>query len=214
MAAEVAQLLELLDALDALGDHAEPERASERDDGRRDRASALVGVDRGDERAVELEQVERRARERRERRAAGAEIVGDDLRAERTERGDRPTGARILAERAARQLEPEPRHREPGALGDLAHLSGKRWVGHRGGGQVDVQAQPGPRRIGDGAAGCLEHETIEQRSEQAVADVRHQTPGRDRSELGVLHAGERLDRDDLAGRDGDDRLVRDLDPAP
>ena len=148
-----------------------------------------VGVDRRDERAVELQEVERRARERRERRAAGAEVVGDDQRAERTQRGDgtpaRASSPSALPESSSRRRD----MREPGALGDLLHLARKRRVGDRREREVDVQAQVVVPCSASATARGLEHEPIEQRTERAIPDVGHEPARRDRTELGVAARG-------------------------
>ena len=66
---------------------------------------------------------------------------------------------------------------------------------------------------GERATCGLEHQAIEQRAERAIPDVGHEPAWRDRAQLGVQHAGERLERDDLTGRDRDDGLVGHVDAA-
>ena len=78
MAAELAQALELDLALDALGDDLQAERAGDLDDGGDDRRVLVLGADAVDERAVDLDDVEREALQARQRRVAGAEVVDED----------------------------------------------------------------------------------------------------------------------------------------
>ena len=61
IAAEAAQLGELLRRLDALGDDLQPERAGEADDGADDGGVPAVRGQAGDERAVDLQHVDREA---------------------------------------------------------------------------------------------------------------------------------------------------------
>src|SRR6267142_1203311 len=74
VAVVAAQELELLGGLDALGEHAQAQRVAHADDPLREAH---------DERAVDLQAVDRQAGEIRKARVAGAEVVHRDLHAER-----------------------------------------------------------------------------------------------------------------------------------
>ena len=78
VAAELAQAGELGLVLDALGDRAQAEAAAELDE-RLDQRVALVRARRrGDERAVDLQRVDRQLLQVGERGVAGAEVVDRD----------------------------------------------------------------------------------------------------------------------------------------
>jgi hypothetical protein len=72
-AAHLPQRGELLGLLDALADDPQPEVVAELDDGASDRRPAAVGAEALDERARQLEDVEREAVEVLQRRVARAE---------------------------------------------------------------------------------------------------------------------------------------------
>src|SRR5579862_230284 len=74
---------QLLVGLDAFGDHRQAEALAEAEHGAHDRGRLLVRMDLLDERAVDLDPVERKGAQVRKRRVAGAEIVHRDLDAER-----------------------------------------------------------------------------------------------------------------------------------
>src|SRR6185295_15560765 len=78
VAAVQAQELDLGRGLDALGDHGGAQGARHLDDGAHDRRVARLAPDAGDEGAVDLERRHRKAREVREARVAGAEVVDRD----------------------------------------------------------------------------------------------------------------------------------------
>src|SRR4029450_7161039 len=91
MAAELAQAPELDLALDALGHDLQAQRAGDLHDGGGDRRVLVLRalVPRAaprDERAVDLDDVEREALEARQRRVAGAEVVDEDLHADLAQR--------------------------------------------------------------------------------------------------------------------------------
>src|SRR5262249_53150123 len=83
--AEIAQQRRLFDRLDALGDETQAEIYGEAGDRAHDRAVAEIGGDVAHEAAIDLERVERRRRERVERRVAGAEVVDHQRHAQRLE---------------------------------------------------------------------------------------------------------------------------------
>src|SRR5216683_2820657 len=82
VAAVRAQEFQLLRGLDPLGDHARRERMRERDDRLRDRRVVPFLVHPADERAVDLEAVDRQPRQIGEARIARAEVVHGDLHAQ------------------------------------------------------------------------------------------------------------------------------------
>src|SRR5438445_8400901 len=82
VAAVRAQEFQLLRGLDALGDHAHRERMRERDHRLRDRRIVPSLVHPADERAVDLEAVDRQPRKIGEARIARAEVVHGDLHAQ------------------------------------------------------------------------------------------------------------------------------------
>src|SRR5713226_1650899 len=85
VAAVHAQEFQLLHGLDPLGDHAHRERMRERDHRLRDRRIVPSLVYPADERAVDLETVDRQPRQIAQARIAGAEVVHGDLHAQRLE---------------------------------------------------------------------------------------------------------------------------------
>ena len=87
VASEAAQLGELLARLDSFGDRPKTERVGQGDDGRDDGRVARVTAQPVDEGLVDLQHVDGEAAEVAERRVAGAEIVDDELDAERASSG-------------------------------------------------------------------------------------------------------------------------------
>ena len=73
----------LLGRLDPFGEHPQAEPVRERDDRLRDGGVAAALRHRGDERAVDLETVDRQSGEIAQARIAGAEVVDRDQHAER-----------------------------------------------------------------------------------------------------------------------------------
>src|SRR6266571_9259494 len=82
VAAVRAQEFQLLHGLDPLGDHAHRERMCERDDRLRDRRVVPSLVHPADERAVDLEAIDRQPRQVGEARIARADVVHGDLHAQ------------------------------------------------------------------------------------------------------------------------------------
>src|SRR6266403_1490416 len=82
VAVVAAQELELLGGLDALGEHAQAQRVAHGDDRLGERSVAPALREAHDERAVDLQAVDRQAGEIRKARVAGAEVVHRDLHAE------------------------------------------------------------------------------------------------------------------------------------
>ena len=69
--------------LDALGDNTKIESASERDDGSYDRRLFGIRLRTVDERTIDLEPLDGKRLQIRERRIAGSEVVDADLHIER-----------------------------------------------------------------------------------------------------------------------------------
>ena len=88
VAAQRGEALERQLVLDALGDHLQPEVVAEVDRRAHDDQVALVLQHRRDERAVDLELVDRQALEVGKRRVAGAEVVDREAHAELGEAPD------------------------------------------------------------------------------------------------------------------------------
>src|ERR1700704_4301324 len=89
----VLQELQFGVSLDAFRQHRQTKSASETEHGTDDGRGLIVGVDRLDERAVDLDLVERKRAQVRERRIAGTEIVHGDANTERLDlpqSGQRP----------------------------------------------------------------------------------------------------------------------------
>ena len=103
VAAELAQPLELLRPLDALRDDGQAERARHLDDRRDDRRVVLVAAEAGDERAVDLEHVEREA-------LAGRRATSSRCRSRRASAAARTRAAR-RARSPARAPPPSARSR-------------------------------------------------------------------------------------------------------
>ena len=81
VAAELAQVGELGLVLDALGDRPQPERAAELDERLDQRVRLVRAGGGGDERAVDLQRVDRQLLQVGERGVAGAEVVDRDVQA-------------------------------------------------------------------------------------------------------------------------------------
>src|SRR3954468_2830369 len=117
LAAERPQAVGLLLGLDALGNHVNAQRAPHRQDGGHD-GLVLAGADDAvDERAVDLERVDREAPHIGERRVAGAEVVECEAHAqllEAVERGQRGRG--VLDESALGDLDAQEVGGKAGAL--------------------------------------------------------------------------------------------------
>ena len=82
VAADLAQARQLQRGLDALGDHRQAEGVAELDDGLDDRRVLGVDAQAVDERAVDLDRLDREPLQVGERRVAGAEVVDGEVQAE------------------------------------------------------------------------------------------------------------------------------------
>ena len=162
IAAELAQALLLLARLDALGDDRQPDGVGHVDRRLDDRAVVGVAVDAGDERAVDLEHVEREALEVAERRVAGAEVVEHErsARAPGASRGRSPASRPPPSARVSVISSASVPARSPLRSAIAATWAGKQRVERLAPGDVDRHAE---RRVdvalpGRGlAAGLLEH---------------------------------------------------------
>src|ERR1700688_1369507 len=79
----VLQELQLGVGLDAFRQHRQTKSTSKAQDGADNGRGLIVGIDRLDERAVDLDLVERKRAQVRERRIAGAEVAHGDADAQR-----------------------------------------------------------------------------------------------------------------------------------
>src|SRR5438270_9179031 len=121
LAAERAQEGGLRVALDALGDDGEAKRVRHLDDGAHDGGIRLVVEHIGDERAIDFERGERKAREIGEARVAGAEVVDRDSHAGLAEPAQYADGViRIVHQLAFGDFELDQRRRDAGASDDGA----------------------------------------------------------------------------------------------
>src|SRR5207253_6263056 len=126
LATEAAQEVLLAFILDAFGDDGEAQRMRHLDDGAHDGRVAALLQDARDERAVDLQRRKREAREIREARVTGAEVVDRDADAGRRERAhgaDRVIG--ILHQLALGNLELEKLWRDGGRVDDRADARGE-----------------------------------------------------------------------------------------
>ena len=189
----------MLARLDALGRDEQAERRAHRDD-RLDHGGGVGHRQAVDERAVELEPVEREAAQVAERRVAGAEVVEHDPHAEAAQRGQHRAGrVGLLHQRALGQLERERLGRQARlaqrrldvagqlAARDLARRHVDRHVQLLRPGQLAAPA----RELGAGGA---QHVAAELGDQPALLGDGDEHGRRDRAALGMHPAGERLDR--------------------
>ena len=113
-AAELVEALDLQRRLDPFGDERQAERLAVTDDGARELAARVGIAELGDQRARDLEDVDRKAAQIGERRVAGADVVDRDVHArplERVESGDR--AVQILEHHVLGDLEDQARRDRP-----------------------------------------------------------------------------------------------------
>src|SRR4051812_27379219 len=213
LAAERPQPVRLLLCLDALRNHVHAERATHREDRGDDRLVLVRADDAVDERAVDLEGVDREAAHVGERRVARAEVVEREAHPgflEAVERGQR--GGGVLDERALRDLDAQQVGGETRALERLddrlyrarmAELARREVHGHAQGLALSAALVPAH---GLGAR-LLEHAMTERHDQAALLGDGDEVGRGDQAALGVLPANERLEADDLARARRDDRLV-------
>jgi hypothetical protein len=215
-AAGAAQLGELLGVLDALGDDADAELPRRRRDGDQDSRGrgGRRAVERADERAVELDHVDRQLAEMAQRGVAGAEVVEGDAHAERAQVGQ----ARRRADRVG----------EHGGLGDLEAerasagtpvsassaatirptLSSVSWRGEM---FTDTPISlPCARQSRQLAQRRAEDPGADRHDQPVLLRERDELVGGDQAPLAVRPAQQRLARGHRAVGERDDRLVVDL----
>ena len=108
-APEPHEFADLRRVLDALRDHIHPQRVGEADDRTDDRGVVGIDADTVDERAVDLQDVDREPFQVREGREAGPEVVDRDLHAEGPEAGqDAGRLLHVVHDRCLGQFEAEP----------------------------------------------------------------------------------------------------------
>ena len=150
-----------------------------------------------------------------ERGVAGAEVVEHQPHAEVLEvlqHGGRRGG--LLHQHALGQLEPEPLGRHPGLAQDARELVGQRGLGELASGQVDGQAREVDRGVGgparELAAGLAQHPAPERHDQPALLGDRDERAREHDPLLRVAPAHQRLDGDDPALVEVDERLVVEL----
>src|ERR671936_1743697 len=126
LAAKTAQEMLLAFVLDAFGDYREAKRMRHLDDGAHDGGVAALLQDAGDERAVDLQRGERKAREVSEARVARAEVIDRDANARSGKRAHGADGVtRILHQLALGDLELEKLGRHPCRVDDRTDARGE-----------------------------------------------------------------------------------------
>src|SRR3954469_19712271 len=215
VAAEPAERVELAGGLDALGDRLEPQAARDVDDRADDRRVVLLLAQPVDERAVDLDRVDRHALQARQGRVAGAEVVEQDADAElaqalerRARRGD------VLEEDALGDLEAEAAGLEAAARERPLHLAEELGPGELAARHVDGDAEVGGVREalapgGDLGGRLLEHPAAERRDEAGLLGQADELGRADDAVAGTVPADERLDADQALVGDVEDRLVVD-----
>ena len=210
VAAEAHELLSRVLVLDPLGDHGEAQAVGELDDRAKDRLG-MGPVHVRDERAVDLQGVERQPAEARERRIADAEVVDHDHADAQA-----PDGLDRLPDRLVRRaerglgdfdVEPVGRHAEP--FQDAADVIGESRRPQRRGREVDRDPDRRPLRVllrpGRGELERVERELADRG--EVTLGRRDEGAGLDQAAPRVLPAHERFEREHLARRDVHDRLV-------
>src|SRR5439155_12630059 len=216
IAAELSQRRQLPVGLDALGDREQAERVGEADEVRRDRGVLRIVLDALDERAIDLDQVDREAPELAERREAGAEVVDCDPHPHVVKSSELGAGALAgepcLDERRLGHLEAQAGRGETRPLEHLAHELADAAVRELLSGQVDPGDEPfregrirePPRGLG---ARFVEHELAERDDEPSRLRGGNELGGRNGAPRRRVPPQERLDADDLGGVERDLGLV-------
>src|SRR3954454_23958699 len=197
VAAQGRQLSDVLRVLDPLRDDLQPERVRQADQ-RRDDARVARLVERGDERAVDLELVDGEPAEVAQRRVARAEVVDADLDAEALELDERgQRRARVAHHRRLGHLEAQLPGRHAGHVEDLGHRVDEVGLGELQDGEVDRhrrrrrRALVAPRaRL---AAGLLEYPAADGGDQPRLLGERDELLRPDQPARRVLPAHERLD---------------------
>ena len=183
-------------ALDALGDDGEAERMGHLDDGAHDGRVAALVDDAGDERAVDLERGEWKAREVGEARVAGAEVVDGDAQARVAERAqDARRVLGVVHQLALGDLELDQRRIDPRAIDDgadahveveLAELP-RRQV-HRDRQQLGPRGLPGAQV----RARLAQHPFADRHDQSALLEDRDEVRRRDDAAGRVVPTQQRL----------------------
>ena len=218
LAAEIAQPAELLVEFDALGDDVQGERAAERDDG----AGQVGGLARGlrpQERAIHLDDVDRKAAEIAQRGVAGSEVVHRHAQAERAqflELDDRDLG--VLDQHRLGDLEHQQARIQARLLQGIAYVGDHIAVLELPDGQVDADVErriAGPQALyGHRLHACLaQHPAADRDDQPGLLGERDEVSGGDQAALGVVPAQQRLHPGDVAVGQPHDRLVVQLELA-
>src|SRR5262245_40295612 len=212
-AAELDEAALLVLELDALGDDLEVERAAERDDRAREVLAALDAPEALHERAVDLQDVDREPVQVGERRVAGAEVVDRDAHAELLELLQRRQHRlAVVHQHALGQLDHEAARVDARDAEGLLHVGADVGLRELDRGDVDADADLaalGQVRLPDLhlAAGLRQHPAAERDDLARLLRDRDEFARADHAALGVLPADERLDAEQVARVQLDDRLV-------
>ena len=161
-----------------------------------------------DERAVDLDDVDRQEREVAQRGVADPEVVDRDPHAEVTQSLDGRLGDLDLEERRLRDLDHQALRSQAAGFEALAEAGDDVRADELARGQVDADPRTADRRapVSGGPARLVDDPVRQRGDEPARLGDRDELAGRD--EPSVAHpANERLVADRLAGREVDDRLV-------
>ncbi len=207
-------MVERRPVLHALGDDLEAEVVAEVDRRADDDQVTLVAQHRRDERAVDLQLVDRHLAQVGERRVAGAEVVDRQVHPELAEAADgRQRAVGIGHEHALGDLELQGigRQRVGGQqpLDPLGKIAVEQ-IAHR---QVDRDREIAAVAAPAGALGdrALEHVAGERADQPGLLDRGHERPRSDQPMVGMLPAHEALGAAHRALADVDDRLEVDDD---
>src|SRR6266850_4023529 len=214
VAAVLAQEAKLLGGLDALGEHAQAERVAHGNDRLRERrvAAALAGLRH--ERPVDLQAVDRQAREIREARVPGAEVVHRDVHPELLQILQHAQRAlAIVDQRALGELELERARIEVVQAEGGGHRLDEAVAAELARRDVDRDAHRTSGRMPlRGALHRLHQGPVAELLDQLrLLGDRDEQRRRDEAALGMLPAHERLEADDGSGGEIDLRLVMQLD---
>ena len=216
VAAEREQLGELVGGLDPLGDDRHLEALAEADDRAGDRGLAAVDPDPVDERAVDLEHVDREARQVAQRGVAGAEVVDREPHPEplqlahprrrpcRGRAGTRSRSARAPAARAAARSRAAPGATPSTRVGSLNWALEKLTL------SVELAAPLGARAPPLRPPACRRCAAPSGRAaaiRRLSSAIGMNSPGQQQAAGRVLPAHQRLDAGEPLAAQLDDRLV-------
>ena len=196
--------------LDALGHGGHPERVRQRDDGAHDRARLRVLGDLAQERAVDLQGLDRQRAQARERRPAGAEVVDRQSQPERPQVGEQRADPLGLAQRGGLgELHRQQRRvdaRDPQPLPQLGRevrpvqLTRGHVERHQ---RLDPLPLPGDDLRGE----RLDHPGADRLEQAHLLGGGDEVVGHHQPAVGVLPAQQRLHRVHAPARGPHDRLV-------